>query len=119
MARFKKGQSGNPAGRPKNSRNKSSLVKAQLTLDNAADTAAKILVAILSGDQVELDKYGLKPSDITGKLKLEAVKLMLQQVSGEMKALAAEKKADENKPQENQVNKPKFTTVASIKQKTG
>ena len=119
MAKFKKGQSGNPNGRPRGSRNKSSLIKAQLTLDDAADVAAKILVAMLSGNEEELAKYGLKSSDITGKLKLEAVKLMLSQVSGEMKALAAEKKTEDKKPSETQENRPTFTTVAKINQKSG
>lgn len=118
MAKFKKGQSGNPNGRPRGSRNKSSLIKAQLTLDDAADTAAKILVAMLSGNEAELSKYGLKPGDITGKLKLEAVKLMLNQVSGEMKALAAEKKTEE-KSTASEASKPHFTKVASISKKTG
>lgn len=119
MAKFRKGQSGNPNGRPRGSRNKSSLIKAQLTLDDAANTAAEVLVAVLSGDAALLEKYGISGGEITPKLKLEAAKMMLQQVSGEMKALSAEKKAEADKPQENQVNRPHFTTVASIKQKTG
>lgn len=117
MAKFRKGQSGNPKGRPRGSRNKSSLIKAQLTLDDAANTAAEVLVAVLSGDESLLEKYGIS-GEITPKLKLEAAKMMLQQVSGEMKALSAEKKS-EDKPAQEQSSKPQFTTVASIKQKSG
>lgn len=117
MARFKKGQSGNPNGRPRGSRNKSSLIKAQLTLDDAANTAAEVLVAVLSGNPEMLEKYGIISGQITPKLKLEAAKMMLQQVSGEMKALATEAKKADNNPAPVEASKPTFTTVASLKQK--
>lgn len=116
MAKFRKGQSGNPNGRPRGSRNKSSLIKAQLTLDDAANTAAEVLVAVLSGNEELLKKYGMVAGEVTPKLKLEAAKMMLAQVSGEMKALASEKKTDE-KPVATQQSTPQFTKVASIAQK--
>ncbi|AZV01492.1 hypothetical protein vBSflM004_103 [Shigella phage vB_SflM_004] len=51
---FKKGQSGNPSGRPKGSRNKSSLVKAQLTIDNSAEYAAKLFEAVVTSNANKL-----------------------------------------------------------------
>lgn len=119
MARFKKGQSGNPNGRPRGSRNKSSLIKAQLTLDDAMPAVMRMYVAIANRDAKALLEFGLEVKDITPKLMLEAGKVLVTQGASEMKALAAEKKAEDNKPVDNKQNVPQFSRVASIKQKTG
>lgn len=118
MARFKKGQSGNPNGRPRGSRNKSSLIKAQLALDDAMPSVMRMYVAIANRDEAALLEFGLTPKDITAKLMLEAGKVLMTQGASEMKALAAEAKKTAEKPAEVPSNKPTFTTVASIKQKS-
>ncbi|MDG6569349.1 DUF5681 domain-containing protein, partial [Staphylococcus aureus] len=71
---FKKGQSGNPSGRPKGSRNKSSLVKAQLTIDNSAEFAAKLFEAIVTRDAAKLAEFGLNTDDVTIKSMIEVGK---------------------------------------------
>lgn len=119
MAKFRKGQSGNPNGRPRGSRNKSSLIKAQLTLDDAMPAVMRMYVAIANRDEVALEEFGLTPKDITPKLMLEAGKVLVTQGASEMKALAAEKKAEDNKPAQTEAQKPVFSRVASISKKTG
>lgn len=118
MARWKKGQSGNASGRPRGSRNKTSLVKAQLTMDDALPAVTRMYVAIANRDAERLKEFGLEPKDITPKLMLEAGKVLMSQSASEMKALTSEKKT-EDKPAQNQERKPTFTTVAKISQKTG
>lgn len=120
MARWKKGQSGNINGRPRGSRNKSSLIKAQLTLDDAMPAVMRMYVAIANRDGTALAEFGLTPKDITPKLMLEAGKVLVTQGASEMKALAAEqKKEGDKKPEPNQSTPPTFSTVASINKKTG
>lgn len=119
MAKFRKGQSGNPNGRPRGSRNKSSLIKAQLTLDDAMPAVMRMYVAIANRDEAALLEFGLAPKDITPKLMLEAGKVLVTQGASEMKALAAEKKAEESKPVPQQASAPVFSRVASISKKTG
>ena len=113
---FKKGQSGNPSGRPKGSRNKSSLVKAQLTIDNSAEFAAKLFEAIVTRDAAKLAEFGLNTDDVTIKSMIEVGKTIMTHSAGEMKAIAADSKNSGekggDKPQE---NKPTFSAVATLK----
>ncbi len=118
MARWKKGQSGNIHGRPRGSRNKSSLIKAQLTLDDAMPSVMRMYVAIANRDAEALEEFGLNVKDITPKLMLEAGKVLVTQGSSEMKALASEQKKTEDKPTTVPDKKPTFTTVAKISQKS-
>ena len=113
---FKKGQSGNPSGRPKGSRNKSSLVKAQLTIDNSAEYAAKLFEAVVTRDPVKLAEFGLTVDNVNLKSMMEAGKTIMTHSAGEMKAIAADSKNSGekgvDKPQE---NKPTFSAVATLK----
>ncbi|QBP32852.1 hypothetical protein KPS64_gp90 [Shigella phage KPS64] len=113
---FKKGQSGNPSGRPKGSRNKSSLVKAQLTIDNSAEYAAKLFEAVVTRDPVKLAEFGLTVDNVNLKSMMEAGKTIMTHSAGEMKAIAADsKKPSENGGQGAQENKPTFSAVATLK----
>lgn len=113
---FKKGQSGNPSGRPKGSRNKSSLVKAQLTIDNSAEFAAKLFEAIVTRDAVKLAEFGLTTDDVNLKSMMEAGKTIMTHSAGEMKAIAADtKKTPDNGGQQQTDNKPTFSAVATLK----
>ena len=113
---FKKGHSGNPYGRPKGSRNKSSLVKAQLTIDNSAEFAAKLFEAIVTRDPVKLAEFGLKTDDVQLKSMMEAGKVIMTHSAGEMKAIAVDSKKDGEKGGEKpQDNKPTFSAVATLK----
>lgn len=113
---FKKGQSGNPSGRPKGSRNKSSLVKAQLTIDNSAEFAAKLFEAIVTRDATKLAEFGLKPDEVNLKSMMEAGKTIMTHSAGEMKAIAADVKGGGEKGGESpQDNKPTFSAVATLK----
>jgi hypothetical protein len=113
---FKKGQSGNPSGRPKGSRNKSSLVKAQLTIDNSAEFAAKLFEAIVTRDATKLAEFGLKPDEVNLKSMMEAGKTIMTHSAGEMKAIAADVKGGgENGGEKPQDNKPTFSAVATLK----
>lgn len=113
---FKKGQSGNPSGRPKGSRNKSSLVKAQLTIDNSAEYAAKLFEAVVTRDPVKLAEFGLTVDNVNLKSMMEAGKTIMTHSAGEMKAISADSKNSGekggDKPQE---NKPTFSAVATLK----
>lgn len=112
--RFKKGQSGNPNGRPKGSRNKRSLVKAQLTIDNTSEHAAKLFLAIVTRDAEKLAEFGLDPKDVKIKEMIEVGKAIMSQSAGEMKALAAEEKVIRN-PKDEEPSKPTFSSVATLK----
>lgn len=115
---FKKGMSGNPNGRPKGARNKASLVKAQLTIDNSSHNAAKLFDAILSRDPEKLAEFGLDVKDVNVKAMMESAKIVLTQSASEMKALAADEKNNaNNKPaqSDNAPSAPRFSAVASSK----
>lgn len=112
---FKKGVSGNPNGRPKGSRNKASLVKAQLTLDNSSHNAAKLFEAIISRDPAKLAEFGLKETDVNLKAMMESAKIVITQSSGEMKALASEKSNDDKDKPTEVKSAPVFSAVASSK----
>lgn len=113
---FKKGQSGNPSGRPKGSRNKSSLVKAQLTIDNSAEHAAKLFEAVVTRDAEKLAEFGLTTADVNLKSMMEAGKTIMTHSAGEMKAIAADtKKTPDNGGQPQTDNKPTFSAVATLK----
>lgn len=113
---FKKGQSGNPSGRPKGSRNKSSLVKAQLTIDNSAEFAAKLFEAVVTRDAEKLAEFGLTTADVNLKSMMEAGKTIMTHSAGEMKAIAADtKKIPDNGGQSQTDNKPTFSAVATLK----
>ena len=73
----------NRAGRPKGSRNKSTLIKAQLQLDSSTEKAAEFLTAVMENDTKTL---GLKEDDnIPMKDRIAAAKEILN------KAIANEK----------------------------
>lgn len=112
---FKKGHSGNPLGRPKGSRNKSSLIKAQISLDNTSETAAKLFEAVISRDPTKLSEFGLAERDVNLKAMLEAAKIVMGHAAGQMKALEATEKKDSEKDKGAELPKrPVFQTVASI-----
>lgn len=113
---FKKGHSGNPLGRPKGSRNKSSLVKAQISLDNTSETAAKLFEAVVSRDPNKLKEFGLVEGDVNLKAMLEAAKIVMGHAAGQMKALESNEKKESEKSamEDNKPKRPVFQTVASI-----
>ncbi len=110
---FRKGQSGNPAGRPRGSRNKSSLVKAQLLLDDSSEMSVKLFRALVTRDVAQLAEFGLSPSDVNVKAMMEAAKIILMQSSSEMKALASDKKKEDDVPEQKD-DAPTFQNVARI-----
>lgn len=110
-----KGQSGNPNGRPTGSRNKSSLIKAQLKLDDGSEIAAKLLNAVMSGDPQALEEFGIKTDELALKLRIDAAKAVLGQTANGMKTL--EEGKGEAKPSETEQaadNKPRFNRVAKL-----
>lgn len=110
-----KGQSGNPNGRPTGSRNKSSLIKAQLKLDDGSEIAAKLLNAVMSGDPAALEEFGIKTDELALKLRIDAAKAVLGQTANGMKTL--EEGKGEAKPSESEKpadNTPRFNRVAKL-----
>ena len=101
----------NRDGRPKGSRNKSSLLQAQLQLDGATEQAAEFLQAVMTNDT---EAVGLKEGEqIPIALRISAAKEILN------KAIANEKDKDpvEEKTKANEKPKPKFSprAVTNIK----
>lgn len=111
---WSKGQSGNPNGRPLGSRNKAKLMKAQLDLDNMAGLAVQVFAAMMSGNAEELEEVGLKPSEVTAKLKLEAAKVVIAQAASSMKALDDEDKKNSKVDTPTVEEKPKFSRVSQL-----
>jgi hypothetical protein len=113
---WSKGQSGNPNGRPRGSRNKSSLIKAQHKLDDGSEVAARLLNAIMQGDEELLSEFDIKPEEVTLKLRVDSAKIVLSQTANGMKTLEEKATPDtsdseEGKPKE---NKPVFSRVSSV-----
>lgn len=115
--KFAKGHSANPHGRPKGSRNKSSLLKAQLEVDNASEAAAKMFTAIMTGNEEDLAEFGLKPSDVNAKLKMDAAKQVMAMAKDEMKALKAENEESQKEKDKKEDTGPIFSSVARINRK--
>jgi hypothetical protein len=113
---WKQGQSGNPNGRPKGSRNKSSLIKAQHKLDDGSEVAARLLNAIMQGDEELLSEFDIKPEEVTLKLRVDSAKIVLSQTANGMKTL--EEKAAPNESEDGEAkpkeNKPVFSRVSSV-----
>lgn len=97
-------------GRPKGARNKSSLIKAQLTFDDAANLAAETLVALMKNDKDALNIS----DDVPATIRLQACKVVID------KAIANEKDKlsdnDDNSDSGEEDNTPKrprvFTSAA-------
>lgn len=117
MAKWQKGQSGNAAGRPKGSRNKIAIVKAQHTVDSAMPETVKMLCAIAFRDEAGLLEYDLTPKDVSVKQMLDAAK-QLKDMGWVKNVVLDGDKAPDKKPEQNQSSKPTFSPVASIKQKS-
>lgn len=66
----------NLGGRPKGSRNKSSMLKAQIQLDEAAEVAVSVLIALATNDKESLD---IK-ADVPATTRLAAAKEILNKV---------------------------------------
>lgn len=113
---WSKGQSGNPNGRPRGSRNKSSLIKAQHKLDDGSEVAARLLNAIMQGDEELLSEFDIKPEEVTLKLRVDSAKIVLSQTANGMKTLEekATPDASENEEGKPKENKPVFSRVSSV-----
>lgn len=86
----------NKGGRPKGSRNKSSLMKAQLQLDSDSETAAEVLRAIMANDK---DTLGLK-DDIPVTLRMGAAKEILNKAIANEKDKVGEQSKDSSSSEE-------------------
>lgn len=94
MAQKKKGKQGfasnpqniNKKGRPEGSRNKTTLMKAQLAIDDAAEAAIETLIALMSNDKALLGIDG----DVPLTLRMNASKLLFD------KSIANEKEKEKD-----------------------
>lgn len=111
-----KGQSGNPNGRPRGSRNKSSLIKAQHKLDDGSEVAARLLNAIMQGDEDLLSEFDIKPEEVTLKLRVDSAKIVLSQTANGMKTLEEKATPDETAQPEGEQkdDRPRFSRVSSV-----
>lgn len=83
----------NRGGRPRGSRNKSSLLKAQLNLDDLSVASAELLAAIVHNDKETL---GVK-DDVPLKMRMDAANSVLNKaIANEKDKVAAESKADKD-----------------------
>lgn len=111
-AQKRKGFGSNPeninrGGRPKGSRNKSKLIKAQLAFDDYAELAAERLKLIMMGDSEAL---GVKEVPIT--MQVQAAKVILD------KAIANEKEKEAKAGKTPEQGKPTGPVVYSTAAKT-
>lgn len=112
---FKPGQSGNPAGRPKGSRNKAAIVRAQHSVDDAMPRVVRMLCAIADRDPDALAEYGLAMKDVTVKQMLDAAKQLKDMGWVKNVVLDGDQKKGEDKtPDVPTANKPTFQSVAKI-----
>lgn len=94
----------NRAGRPKGSRNRSTLIKAQIKMDSATEYAAELLEAVMSNDKEFL---GIK-DDVPVGMRIAAAKEVLN------KSIANEKDKEPVEPpktQEEEESIPMFSPV--------
>jgi hypothetical protein len=77
MSKFKKGKSGNPAGRSTGSRNKATLAAKKLLDGEAEEITRKAIELAKSGDTIALrlclERIYPKPKEMTIKTKLPAI----------------------------------------------
>lgn len=99
----------NRGGRPKGSRNKSTLIKAQLRLDDMSLQATEIIQAIMNNDKETL---GLKETeDVPVTLRLAAAKEALNKAVANEKEKEPQKPAGEAARDEEEDNTPIFSPV--------
>ena len=97
----------NRGGRPKGSRNKSTLVKAQLELDDMSLMATELLKALMQNDK---DTLGLNESeDVPLKLRMDAAKEALNKAIANEKDKDSGAGKDSDKPEEVEDNTPIFS----------
>jgi hypothetical protein len=84
--------SGKKVGRPKNSRNRSKVISAQLSFDDAAPLASKTLIDIM---QNNVDQLNLKDDkDVPMSLRLQAAKIVIDKAIANEKEKIGEVKED-------------------------
>jgi len=85
-------KAGKVMGRPLGARNKSKLLKAQLTFDDSADLAAEVLIAIMTNDHEKLNIPSTETVPMS--IRLQACKIVID------KAIANEKDKVEDEVEE-------------------
>lgn len=87
----------NKSGRPKGSRNKSSLLKAQLNIDDLSVAASELLEAMIHNDKATL---GIT-DDVPIKMRMDAANSVLNKaIANEKDKVAAEAKASKEKAED-------------------
>lgn len=114
MAGFKKGVSGNAAGRPKGTRNKTAIQKAQDKADAGFTQQVEMWQAIATRNPEGLAKFGLTASDVKVTHMLDASKHLASLVSSKNVVLGEKPDAQpvKTKPV---AESAKFSTVAALK----
>lgn len=92
----------NKGGRPRGSRNKSSMMKAQYQLDEAAEIAVSILLALTTNDKATL---GIT-TDVPPTVRLAASKEILNKVIANEKEKEVEQPTSKGKVEEEEDDSP-------------
>lgn len=108
----------NKGGRPKGSRNRNSLARAQRKVDDSAPDAINFYHAVLMGDVETLkNKYGFTEEEIrtlSAKMRMDAAKELIKSATDEMKAIGGEKADKEYEKDEEEVVQAKESENSKV-----
>lgn len=105
-------KAGKVMGRPLGARNKSKLLKAQLTFDDSAELAAETLVAIMTNDHEKLNIP--EKESVPMSIRLQACKIVIDKAVANERDKVEGEDNDSSETSTSSYSGPKIVTKAAL-----